>query len=52
MQVAQKLYEGIELGSDGAVGLITYMRTASVRISDDAKLSAKEYILNNFGETY
>ena len=52
MQVAQKLYEGIELGSDGAVGLITYMRTDSVRISDDAKLSAKEYILNNFGENY
>ncbi len=37
MQIAQKLYEGIELGEDGAVGLITYMRTDSVRISDDAK---------------
>ena len=52
MQVAQKLYEGIELGSDGAVGLITYMRTDSVRISDDAQNMAKDFILKNFGEKY
>ena len=52
MQIAQKLYEGIELGSDGAVGLITYMRTDSVRISDDAQAAAKEFILNNYGEKY
>ena len=52
MQIAQKLYEGIELGSDGAVGLITYMRTDSVRISDDAQASAKEFIINNYGEKY
>lgn len=51
MQVAQKLYEGIELG-DGAVGLITYMRTDSTRISDDAQAAAKDYIVNNFGEKY
>ncbi len=52
MQIAQKLYEGIELGSDGAVGLITYMRTDSVRISDDAQVAAKEFIVKNYGEKY
>lgn len=52
MQIAQKLYEGIELGSDGAVGLITYMRTDSVRISDDAQALAKDFIINNYGEKY
>ena len=51
MQVAQRLYEGIELES-GAVGLITYMRTDSVRVSDDAMAMAKDFILNNFGEKY
>lgn len=51
MQVAQKLYEGMEI--DGTpVGLITYMRTDSVRVSDDAQSMAKDYILNNFGEKY
>lgn len=52
MQVAQKLYEGIELGSDGSVGLITYMRTDSVRISDDAVAASKEFILSSYGEKY
>lgn len=52
MQIAQKLYEGIELGTDGAVGLITYMRTDSVRISDDAQALAKDFIINNYGEKY
>ena len=51
MQIAQKLYEGIDLG-DGSVGLITYMRTDSTRISDDAQAAAKDYILNNFGSEY
>ncbi len=51
MQVAQKLYEGIEIDG-GAVGLITYMRTDSVRVSDDAMSMAKDFILNNFGEKY
>ncbi len=51
MQVAQKLYEGIELG-EGAVGLITYMRTDSTRISDDAQAAAKDFIVNNYGEKY
>lgn len=52
MQVAQKLYEGIELGEEGAVGLITYMRTDSTRISDDATAAAKEFITYNYGEKY
>ena len=51
MQVAQKLYEGIEI--DGTpVGLITYMRTDSVRVSDDAQGMAKDFILDNYGEKY
>ena len=51
MQVAQKLYEGIEI--DGTpVGLITYMRTDSVRVSDDAQDMAKNFILENYGEKY
>ena len=52
MQIAQKLYEGIDIGSDGPVGLITYMRTDSVRISDDAQVAAKDFITSNFGEKY
>lgn len=52
MQVAQKLYEGMEMGSEGAVGLITYMRTDSVRISDDATEAAKDFIIKNYGEKY
>ena len=52
MQVAQKLYEGVELGSEGAVGLITYMRTDSVRISDDAVQSAQEFIVDKYGKEY
>ena len=51
MQIAQKLYEGIDLGGE-PVGLITYMRTDSVRISDDAQAAAKDYITNNYGENY
>ena len=51
MQVAQKLYEGIEI--DGTpVGLITHMRKDSVRISDDAHAIAKDFILNNYGKEY
>ena len=51
MQVAQKLYEGIEIEGT-PIGLITYMRTDSVRISDDARDMAKDFILNNYGEKY
>ena len=51
MQVAQKLYEGIEI--DGTpVGLITYMRTDSVRVSDDAQTMAHDFIIENYGEKY
>lgn len=52
MQVAQKLYEGIELGESGPVGLITYMRTDSTRISDEAQEAAKEFIINHYGADY
>ncbi len=51
MQIAQKLYEGIDVG-DGPVGLITYMRTDSTRISDEAQTEAKEYIVNRYGREY
>jgi DNA topoisomerase-1 len=52
MHVAQGLYEGVELGEEGSVGLITYMRTDSVRISKDAQAEAKSYILDRFGKKY
>ena len=51
MMVAQALYEGVELG-DERVGLITYMRTDSVRLSDEFIDSCKKYILDNYGEDY
>jgi DNA topoisomerase-1 len=51
MMVAQQLYEGVELGGE-SVGLITYMRTDSIRISDDAKAAAKDLIIQHFGEKY
>ena len=51
MQIAQKLYEGIEIGGE-PIGLITYMRTDSVRVSDDAQAAAKDFILDSFGENY
>lgn len=52
MQIAQQLYEGIELGSSGHTGLITYMRTDSTRISDEASLSAKDFIISHYGAEY
>ena len=52
MMIAQKLYEGIELGSEGSVGLITYMRTDSTRVSDDALADVRSYIGNSFGADY
>lgn len=52
MMLAQKLYEGIDLGDDGTVGLITYMRTDSTRLSDEATASAREYIYSNYGAEY
>ncbi|RMH55696.1 MAG: type I DNA topoisomerase [Candidatus Hydrogenedentota bacterium] len=52
MRVAQQLYEGIELGPDGMTGLITYMRTDSVRVSDDAVGEARRLIEQCFGKQY
>ena len=52
MMFAQKLYEGIELGEEGRVGLITYMRTDSTRLSDDAVKEVREYIYQNYGKEY
>ncbi len=52
MSVAQKLYEGIELGKDGSVGLITYMRTDSYRIAEEALLEARDYIKENYSSDY
>ena len=52
MKTAQELYEGIELPEMGAVGLITYMRTDSLRISDEAKAAAAEYIRGAYGKQY
>ncbi len=52
MILAQKLYEGIELGSEGPVGLITYMRTDSVRISDNAIEDVRNFVSNIYGDKY
>jgi DNA topoisomerase-1 len=52
MKIAQKLYEGVELGELGAVGLITYMRTDSPRVSDDALGSVRDYIGGRYGKDY
>jgi len=52
MQLAQQLYEGIEIKGHGTLGLITYLRTDSIRVSDEADQAAKEYIKNNFGEEF
>ena len=52
MQVAQQLYEGVELGEQGAVGLITYMRTDSTRVADEAQAQARQFIGKEFGERY
>lgn len=52
MGLAQRLYEGVEVGEEGLVGLITYMRTDSTRISDDAMAAVRGYISETYGETY
>ena len=52
MSIAQRLYEGIEVGQEGAVGLITYMRTDSTRLSQDAVLAAREFIVKRWGDKY
>ena len=52
MSVAQGLYEGVKISEKGTVGLITYMRTDSTRISEEARASAKVHILETYGEKY
>ncbi|MCQ2537175.1 MAG: type I DNA topoisomerase [Lachnospiraceae bacterium] len=50
MKTAQQLYEGVEVKGHGTIGLITYLRTDSTRISDEAETAVKDYIVNNLGE--
>lgn len=52
MMLAQKLYEGIEVGAEGAVGLITYMRTDSIRVSNVALDAVRDYIVSKYGADY
>jgi len=52
MMIAQRLYEGVELGEEGLVGLITYMRTDSTRVSPDAIQEVREYITSEYGAPY
>ena len=52
MQLAQQLYEGVDIKGHGTVGLITYLRTDSIRISDEADKAAKEYINDNYGQEF
>jgi len=52
MMIAQRLYEGVELGEEGLVGLITYMRTDSVRVSNEALAEVREYIKSQYGDQY
>jgi len=52
MNVAQRLYEGIDLGEEGPVGLITYMRTDSVRVADEALREVREFIRENYDASY
>src|SRR5207253_105149 len=52
MRIAQQLYEGVDLGPEGAVGLITYMRTDSTRIAPSAAGQAQDWIVKQFGKEY
>ena len=52
MRLAQQLYEGIDIKGNGTVGVITYLRTDSTRISDEAQKAAQEYITEQYGEEY
>src|SRR6185503_7455068 len=52
MMVAQKLYEGVELGAEGSVGLITYMRTDSTRVSEAALSEVRDFINQQYGANY
>ena len=52
MMLAQKLYEGVELGEEGLTGLITYMRTDSTRLSNESVSAVREYVYENYGKEY
>jgi DNA topoisomerase-1 len=52
MMLAQRLYEGVELGEEGSIGLITYMRTDSTRVSDEAMQMVRSYVSDVYGEPY
>ena len=52
MSIAQQLYEGVDITGEGTVGLITYMRTDSLRLSDEATAAAKEFIISRYGAEY
>jgi DNA topoisomerase I len=52
MMIAQRLYEGVDLGDEGSIGLITYMRTDSTRVSNDALSEVREYIKSQYGDPY
>ena len=52
MRIAQQLYEGVDIKGGGTVGVITYLRTDSTRIADEADASAREYIASVYGEKY
>ena len=52
MAIAQQLYEGVDIQGEGSVGLITYMRTDSLRISEEAIAAAKDFILSRYGKAY
>ncbi len=52
MMLAQRLYEGVDLGEEGSVGLITYMRTDSTRVAEGALASVRQYVKQNFGDAY
>ena len=52
MSIAQQLYEGVDIAGEGTVGLITYMRTDSLRLSDEATAAARSFILGRYGQEY
>ena len=52
MRIAQQLYEGVDIAGKGTIGVITYLRTDSTRVADEAKVASKDYISENYGEKY
>ena len=52
MRIAQQLYEGVEVKGHGTIGLITYLRTDSTRIADEADAAARSFVKEHYGENY